>query len=251
MIPIQQTKIELSYIMPVFFNQKDTKVLTDLLEAYSKIHPDILRRIQFVIVDDCSPIEVKIPNHIHVNYQLYRIKSDIRWNQGGARNLGVTCAISPKIILSDCDHFFPEKLLAQILDSKIPQKSLYKFKRVDTTGHSLQSPCNIFYTSKAIFFSTLGYDEEFCGNYGYEDVMFRHFQEIIGNKLKYFTRFKKIISNTIDRENSYHSLIRDTSTNLDLMEKKMKLLKGKNPFYAHSRLFLNFEYEKKEENWIE
>lgn len=71
MIPIQQTKIELSYIMPVFFNQKDTKVLTDLLEAYSKIHPDILRRIQFVIVDDCSPIEVKIPNHIHVNYQLY------------------------------------------------------------------------------------------------------------------------------------------------------------------------------------
>lgn len=250
MLPINQSMIELSYIMPVYFNQKDTNVLTDLLESYSKIDPEVLKRIQFIIVDDCSPIEVDIPEHIHVNYQLYRITTDIRWNQGGARNLGVVRAVSPKIILTDCDHYFPEKLLAQILDSKIPRKNLYKFKRTDTNGNKKQSPCNIFYTSKSVFFSTLGYDEEFCGNYGYEDVMFRHFQQKAGNKLKYFIRFKKILSNTIDRENSYHSLVRDTSVNLSLMEKKMKLLNSSNPFSAHSRLFLNFEYEKRKENWI-
>ncbi|WP_099464716.1 MULTISPECIES: glycosyltransferase family A protein [Parabacteroides] len=248
---IQPADIELSYIMPVFFNQKNTNVLTNLLEDYSKIAPAVLKRIQFVIVDDCSPIPVTVPSHININYQIYRIISDIRWNQGGARNLGVVKAISPKIILTDCDHFFPEKLLSQILDSKIPQHTLYKFKRVDANGNQQQSPCNIFYTSKMTFFSSLGYDEEFCGNYGYEDVMFRHFQHAMGNKIKYFTRFKKIISNTIDRENSYHSLVRDTTTNLALMEAKLPLLKNKNPFQAHSRLFLNFEYQKVAENWIQ
>lgn len=251
MVPSQQREIELNYIMPVFFNQRDTNVLTDLLQRYSEMDPDILKRIQFIIVDDCSPIKVEIPEHIHINYQLLRITTDIRWNQGGARNLGVVKAISPKIILTDSDHYFPPKLLSQILDSKIPQNKLYKFKRTDINGNKQQSPCNIFYTSKSVFFSVLGYDEEFCGNYGYEDVMFRHFQHAMGNKLKYFTRLKKIVSTHIDRENSYHSLVRETKVNLGLMEKKLPLLKGKQPFKAHSRLFLNFEYETIKENWMD
>ncbi|WP_102407569.1 glycosyltransferase family A protein [Parabacteroides bouchesdurhonensis] len=243
MLPIGQTEIELSYVIPVFFNQKDTKVLNDLLIAYSKLDQDLIRRIQFVIVDDCSPIKIEIPSDIHLNYQLLRITTDIRWNQAGARNLGVVKAAGPKIIITDCDHFFPESLLRKILNNKIPYKTLYKFKREDANGKAIQSHCNTFYTSKATFFSTLGYDEEFCGNYGYEDVMFRYFQSAIGNKIKYFTRLKKIVSNTIDREESYHNLVRDTDVNLKLMEAKIPFLKDKNPFKAHSRLFLNFEYQ--------
>lgn len=245
----RKTEIELSYIMPVFFNQKDTDVLINLLKAYSKFDIALLQKIQFIIVDDCSPIEIKIPESINLNYSIYRITTDITWNQGGARNLGVTQAVSPKIILTDCDHFFPENILAQIVKSKIPQKVLYKFKRKSFDGKSKTSPCNIFYTSKSVFFSVLGYDEEFCGHYGFEDVMFRMFQKRAGNSLRYFTRWKKIISNTIDRENSYHSLDRNTSTNSKLMEKKLAASK-KDLFKGHSRLFLNFEYKKVAEKWI-
>lgn len=250
MLSTSQSGIALSYIMPVFFNQKNINVLLDLLDTYSKYDRALLKQIQFVIVDDCSPIPIEIPDSIQVNYVLYRITTDITWNQAGARNLGVVQAADPRIILTDCDHVFPERLLEKIVKSSIPRKTLYKFKREDATGRSTNSACNIFYTSKSAFFSSLGYDEEFCGNYGYEDVMFRHFQKKVGNDLTYFTRWIKIVSNTIDRENSYHNLVRDTSVNQTLLDEKMKLLKSNNIFSAHSRIFLNFEYTKMAENRI-
>lgn len=240
--------IDLCFIIPVYFNQKDAKSLFDSLRIYSSYDPELMRRIQFIIVDDHSPIPVMIPKDIRLNYQLFRIMDDIPWNQAGARNLGVVNATSPRLILTDCDHLFPEKLLKKIITSKIPEKTFYKFKREKANGESTHSACNIFYISKGTFFSTLGYDEEFCGHYGYEDVMFRYFQKRIGHSLKYFTRWNKIISTDVDRDNSYHSLVRDTARNEVLLHKKRELLKTNNPFAAHSRLFLNFKYQKVQEN---
>ncbi len=244
------TSIELSYIMPVFFNQENANVLIDLLTLYSTYDKKVLEKIEFVIVDDCSPIDIVIPKSLSINYQLLRITDDIRWNQGGARNLGVVYAKSSKIILSDCDHVFPEELLAKILKSRTPTRTLFKFKRTDAEGKNTNSPCNIFYTSKRVVFSTLAYDEEFCGNYGYEDVLFRAFQLRLNNKINYFTRRKKIISSNIDRDQSYHNLNRDTKINEELLNKKLEILKGNSPFSCHSRLFLNFKYEKVLENSI-
>ena len=80
--------------------------------------------------------------------------------------------------------------------------------------------------------------------------MFRLFQKRVGNRLRYFTRRKQIVADTIDRDNSYHSLVRDTTVNFALMNRKIELLKGKDFFRAHSRLFLNFTYEKIAENSI-
>lgn len=245
------TNIGLSYIMPVFFNQENAKVLIDLLNHYANYDQKILSQMEFVIVDDCSPVEIIIPENININYQLLRITDDIKWNQGGARNLGVTYAKSNKIILTDCDHIFPEDLFAEILKSNPPRRTLFKFKRVNAEGAKLNSPCNIFYTSKSVVQAVLAYDEEFCGNYGYEDVMFRAFQSRIKNKINYFTRRKKIIASNIDRDQSYHSLVRDTKINLDLLNKKLLILNGANPFASHSRMFLNFNYKKIKEHWME
>ena len=236
------TGLELSFVIPVFFNQTNADVLTELLREYEMYDPELMRKIQFVIVDDCSPVKITIPEDIRLNYTLLRITTDISWNQAGARNLGVVKAACPKLVLTDCDHLFPEGLLQKIVGSAFPHK-LYKFKRVDAEGKKKNSACNIFYTSKAVFFTTLGYDEEFCGYYGYEDVMFREFQRRMGNKLRYFTRRIPIVSTDIDRDHSYHSLVRDTSRNLELMNRKLALLKGEHPFDAHSRLFLNFDFK--------
>lgn len=243
--------IDLCYIVPVYFNQKNTDVLTDLLKTYAGYKQELMKRIQFIIVDDHSPIPVIIPEEIKLNYVLFRVTDDIQWNQSGARNLGVVYATSPRIILTDCDHVFPEKLLEKIVESKIPEKKIYKFKRVKANGEPSNSACNIFYLSKSTFFSVMGYDEEFCGNYGYEDVMFRYFQKRMGHSIRYFTRKHKIISSAIDRDNSYHSLVRDTTINEKLLQQKRELLKTNNPFAAHSRLFLNFNYEKVKENFAE
>jgi hypothetical protein len=235
--------IQLSYVIPVYFNQNNANTLIRLLELYSSYSQQTMQRIQFVIVDDASPVKVQIPDNLNLNILIFRITSDIQWNQCGARNLGVFLAKSTKVIVSDSDHHFPEPLFRSILKSKNPRKTVYRFKRNDDQGNKKAKAVNIFYTSKSVFFQSLGYDEEFSGNYGFEDVFFFDMQRRIGNKLRYFTRFKRIIETKIDRDQSYHSLVRDTAVNLNLYQRKKALLKSGDPFIAHSRMFLNFGWE--------
>lgn len=242
--------IKLSYVVPVYFNQLNAQTLIDLLSRYNSYESEIMDHIQFVIIDDGSPLPIDIPHELKLNISLYRITTDIKWNQCGARNLGVVYAKSPKILLSDSDHHFPEKLLRDILHSRMPKGTIYMFKRLNQQGIAMRKPMNIFYTSKAVFFQSLGYDEEFCGNYGYEDVYFHDLQRRIGNSIRYFTRFKKIVTTEVNRELSYHSLERDTAINHALYKKKKDLLRGRDPFVSHSRTFLQFDWRLVEERFI-
>lgn len=236
------SNIDLAYILPVFFNQKDTETLSRLLRTYASYSPELTRRIMFIIVDDHSPIDIKIPHDINLNYRLYRIDSDIMWNQAGARNLGATMSPAPRLILTDVDHVFPQQLLSDICNSPVPLKSIYKFKRCNSDGSKRSTHANTFYLSKGTFASALGYDEEFCGYYGYEDVLFQEFVSRIGFRVKYFTRRQRIIATSIDRDDSYHNLVRDTSRNAALLDEKRTLLKSRNPYSCHSRLMLNFDW---------
>lgn len=233
--------IELSYVMPVFFNQTDINSLLDLLHYYASFSQDVLARMEFIIVDDHSPIAVAIPTSINLNYRLFRITDDILWNQGGARNLGAVHSVQ-KMILTDCDHYFPEKLLQKVLASKVPKNTLYTFKRNDANGRVIIGHRNSFYTSKHVFFKALGVDEEFCGNYGCEDIMFRKFAKRLGIKLRHLTRRVKIFTPEIDRDKSYHNLLRNGDANTLLIKKKEALLKTRDYYSAHSNQFLNFQY---------
>jgi len=242
--------IDLAYIIPIFFNQKDTATLTRLLRTYASYSPELTRRIMFIIVDDHSPIDIKIPDDINLNYRLYRVDSDIMWNQAGARNLGATMSPAPRLILTDVDHVFPEQLLTDICNSPVPLKNIYKFKRNNSDGTKRSTHANTFYLSKGTFTNALGYDEEFCGHYGYEDVLFQEFVKRIGFKLKYFTRRQRIISTAVDRNDSYHNLVRDTSRNEKLLASKRQQLISRNPYSCHSRLMLNFDWHLATENLI-
>ncbi|HOC37381.1 MAG TPA: hypothetical protein PKL74_09980 [Tenuifilaceae bacterium] len=186
---------------------------------------------------------IELPKDINLNILLLRITDDIIWNQGGARNLGVAQSRTAKLVLTDVDHIFSEILFSKMLDHRIPT-NLHKFKRVDGEKFRMSSVCNIYFTSKSVFFKALGYDEEFCGNYGYEDTMFFNLQKKLGTSLKYFNRRDSIIVKKLQKDTIYHSLTRDTSANHALMQSKLKLLHGKNPFLCHSRLFLNFNWVK-------
>lgn len=196
----------------------------------------------FVFVDDHSPVSVDIPVDIDLNWTLYRIDSDIEWNQGGARNLGATMAPSRNILLTDLDHTFPENLLERMCSHKSKLKNFYKFKRANPDGSKKHSACNILFMSKGIFFEALGYDEEFCGHYGYEDVAFRRTLNRLGYSLKYLTRRSRIISTDLDREKSYHSLERNLKHNERLLAMKKPLIDSSDPLSAHSRKYLNFEW---------
>lgn len=236
--------LKLSYVVPVYFDQRDATTLVDLLRRYSGYAKEIRRQIEFIIVDDCSPLPLQIPVDLPLNLSLLRITTDIRWNQCGARNLGVVYARSRKLILSDIDHFFTEDLLAAMVKKRLAARTLYKFKRVDGSGRPIKKAMNIFFLSRALFFDGLGYDEEFCGNYGYEDLFFLALQRRLGTRIRYFSRRKKIVASKVDRSRSYHSLTRDKEVNWDLYCRKKELLRQKDPLVAHSRKFLGFSWEK-------
>ena len=113
-------------MLPIFQENEDFNDLEKIINIYSKYGPDILNKIHFIFVDDCSPIPIVIKNK-KTNYTLVRIVDNIVWNQTGARNLGVTLAKTPKLILTDLDYIFPETILRDLLAKKTPNE-IYKFR---------------------------------------------------------------------------------------------------------------------------
>ena len=235
--------LELTYVIPIFQENEDFNDLEKIINIYSKYGPDIRNKIHFIFVDDCSPIPIVIKNK-KINYTLVRIVDNIVWNQPGARNLGVTLAKTPKLILTDLDYIFPETILRDLLAKKIP-KEIYKF-RVSKDGKKIISHVNTFFCSKSTFFKSLGVDEAFSGNYGYDDTYFTELQLHLG------TRFKKYRKEMITTfEHQHHNLTRNTDHNLKLLEIRRQAMKSKNPFYAHSRKFLCFDWKVIESNWLQ
>ncbi|WP_186756598.1 glycosyltransferase family protein [Echinicola salinicaeni] len=242
------SSIEITYIIPVYIENQKAQIIEKFVEQYEQYSPDILKKVLFVFVDDCSPIPVNI-NSKKLNFTLARINDDIKWNQGGARNLGVLLAKSSKLILTDLDHTFPEETLAYLLKAPLP-KSLYNFNRLkDGQKHNIHP--NTYYCTKSTFFKSLGVDEEFCGNYGYEDIYFLELQKSLKTKIKTIKRYPVWVREHKEHPSeSHHLLIRDTKVNHELLHEKLKYLKSKDPFKGHSRLFLNFSWDIVEEQLL-
>ncbi|MEZ4791977.1 MAG: DUF5672 family protein [Gelidibacter sp.] len=239
-----QNSINITYVVQFYIENRTVNPLLELIEIYASYHSNILKQIHFVFVDDHSPIQIEIPEDINLNYTLLRIKDDIKWNQAGARNLGVTYAKSDKIILTDLDIIFPENLLDSLLHFEIPMDSVFKFTTISGLK-KVESHFNVFFTTIETFMKSKGVDEEFSGKYGYEDVFFYFLQKALGTKFYVYN-----YSNIVHREHKnsevrkHNDLVRDLDENKTLNDKKMELIKSStNPLEARSTLFLNFEWE--------
>lgn len=123
--PYDKSHIRLSYITHFYCNQTNIDSVTELLRHYEQYDPALLDVIEFVIVDDGSPVEYEIPQ-LNLNITWLRINEDIQWNQAGARNLGVTYAKSDRIVLSDLDHIFPPETLHYMAYRRHPGRSFLK-----------------------------------------------------------------------------------------------------------------------------
>lgn len=233
----KQTEPSLSYVVPLFFDQKTNDTLLRVLNHYSRYSKSLLDKIHFILVDDCSPLEIKLPEIPNLHITLLRITSDIRWNQGGARNLGVNYASTSKLLLTDIDHIFPERTLKYLLRRPFRYGDLFRFRRF-SGWKKIDSGCNIFYINKQLFNDFGGYDEIFCGHYGYEDTHFFETLERNGYPVKKLPYWFPVFDLAIDRQTAYHSLVRDTDRNLALLEQKRA---GAVPW--HTGLSLNYEWK--------
>jgi len=144
--------------------------------SWKKIDGDLLPHIEFILIDDCSD---RVPNIVpgDLDLKLYRIDSDIDWNQSGARNLGFFAATGEWCLVFDIDQKLEVDALPLLLNNlgQLDRNAMYYLKANDVFDRNVNKPfehhVNTFLVSLNEFKSRAMYDEDFAGHYGYEDLL--------------------------------------------------------------------------------
>jgi len=233
--------IDISCIIPCYFDTCGYIFLYQLLKEYAKYSPEILDRIEFIVIDDYSSPPIVLPDDLNLNLRLLRIDDNILWNQCGARNLGAVMSRSDRLVMIDVDHKLPEKTLRFLLKCRKPLHRLWRFHRIGVDNQNILPAPNIFYTGRSRFLSVFGYDEEFAGHYGYEDGMFFRWHRYNGSRPGLLPASKPIRVRRIKKA-CYHTLTRDKVHNSRLRDRKKAEWRQWGPRGGHSRKFLSFNW---------
>jgi hypothetical protein len=134
-----------------------------------------LERVEFVLIDDCSEQRPQLAPR-RIDLKLFRITTDIPWNQAGARNLGSFVATGTHGLFMDIDQHFFEPPMLQLLDA-LPQlaPTLMLHLRIKElvniqSGKSLLCAPSTFVVHLPTYRVRGRYDEDFAGHYGFEDL---------------------------------------------------------------------------------
>ena len=139
-------------IIPVYHNEKTLYQSLDRMIKYEGMIDEV------VMVYDGYAHGNRLYHRFSKQISIY---PDIPWGNSRARNIGAINAANDWLLFIDVDHFIEDDVMCDFNPQKV-----YKFKRVldKTVWH-----CNTMLMHKDTFFSVGGYDERFCGHYGYED----------------------------------------------------------------------------------
>lgn len=243
LVKVDYSDIRLSYITNFYCNQNDISSVTDLLHRYEQYDKELLAKVQFVIVDDGSPIEYTIPD-FDLNVIWLKINEDIPWNLSGGRNLGVAYAKSDTVFMTDLDHELPEASMKKLVERKKCGRHIYKVWRTrPDSGEIYKGHANLFVLSRGRFFELFGYDEELSGAYGAEDFRLVKYNKAMGTIQRYLPKSITVHERLdINHDKSYHTLKRDLSFNTGTDSRKRKELRELGNGYGHSRMFLDFTW---------
>jgi hypothetical protein len=219
----------------------DQIALNNLLEVVETYPAHIREKINIQIVDDCSlkyPLRDLSTRLSDLGIRAYEIKNDIPWNQAGARNLNAYLAKTKWCLFSDIDHFFDKVNLEKLLDvqNQINEFSLYHIPRQTQKNEHVKEHVNTYLIAKNTFVMQGGIDEDFVGQYGYEDKFFVEEAKLRGCKL---TLLDSPMITVLKHKsgNQLEGLQRDTSRNEGLYRAKF------NRAAFRSYLALRFSYQ--------
>jgi predicted O-linked N-acetylglucosamine transferase (SPINDLY family) len=210
---------KLSLITHHYNGHEAAKKLVKHLESLPNSIKD---SIELIIIDDCSESAESIDSNLD-NLKQYRITDDIPWNQAGSRNLGTFLATSAWGLFFDIDQLPNEAGLLKILSqlASLDTKNLYYFHVENFIDSNLNEELpihpNTFLVNLERFKSTCMYDEDFAGNYGYEDLYLPFVWEKNGGKRSIFGNEK------IFKDGNFKTakLNRDLTKNKILAERKV------------------------------
>lgn len=194
---------KLSIVYPYYVNvEKYADGILDNFKYYEAMPYNLLEKIHFIVVDDCSPVFIDFDN-VNLNLTLIKIDKDIRWNSGGAKNLGVFCCETSRIIIADSDIIFPvDTLEACMREESIPDDEVFVFDRfsLDKNMQWYKDGVhpNCFFMTKQSYLDLHGYNEDFCGYYG-DDL---YFNQLLHIKRKIFNCGENILNNNSSMANN-------------------------------------------------
>lgn len=188
--------VGLSIVHP-FFNERARFDLQ--FENWLSWPEEIRRKVQIIIVDDCSPSPVhtwltksKLKRVSNLNLAIYRITTDLEYNTPGALNLAFTVAPSKFVLTMDSDCAFDVDNIQRLVDMTPVNDGLYKFNRtrigsgensINWEGKESREdlkqtrylPCTML-MNQNLFWRLGGFDEDYTGSrsggYGMFDTDF-------------------------------------------------------------------------------
>lgn len=235
-----ETGAVVSLIVPYY---EQPLMLAEHLALWNSLPDDVASQVRFLVVDDGSPrtpaIEVfegGCPSCV----SLYRIRQDIAWNLGGARNLGAHVAATEWILFVDIDHVFPAEELRQLVRAigwGIDPGAWCRFpRRKKWNGRVARTAFSVHMIRRADFWRAGGFDEDFAGHLGtdytYRDARNQLYREVALPATVWVYRASDVA------DSATPGLSRDPSVNERLYLDK---LEGR---VAPARDHLRFEWER-------
>ncbi len=163
--------IELTLVTHVYNAQEG---IDHQLAHWKSFDPKVLERMEFVVVDDFSDRPLRIDKG-PLALRLFRVEEDIDWNMPGCRNLAAIHARGAWVLFFDVDQIVSQEHIRAILEglAHLDPARLYVFRRMHD-GVEVDSHINTYLITRQAFFTAGGYDEDFAGHYGFDDVLFRN-----------------------------------------------------------------------------
>jgi hypothetical protein len=143
------------------------------LALWRQFDPALLARLKFLVIDDHSDEPLTVAPGLP-GLRLVRVDDDIDWNMPGCRNLAATLSSTEWMLYFDVDNVASEASLRKIVDAlpRLDARRLHVFRRTQD-GVDVEPHINSFLITRLGFWRAGGYDEDFSGHYGFEDVLFR------------------------------------------------------------------------------
>jgi glycosyltransferase involved in cell wall biosynthesis len=207
-------------IISHFYNHP--RMVEDQVAYWNTLPDELLQHLEFVVVDDCSE-ECPTLAPGRIDLRLFRVISELPWNQAGARNLGAFNATGEWAMYFDIDQrFYPEAMYSLILSlPQLKTDTMYYMRIKELIDITVNEPLpyhpNSFLVHLASFKRMGMYDEDFVGHYGYEDLyMPRVWERNGGNRI--------LLDNLMMFEDmgfGTSNMNRDLSRNLALAQQKL------------------------------
>lgn len=169
---------KLAVLIHIYNAQQVTQEQVDAWATLSHAQTEIM---EFLVADDCSSTPLELRSY-GLPLRLFRITTDIPWNMAGAKNLLHAKSTAEWLLFFDVDNRADPALLAQLAQQvdQLDPNTIYMFPWILDGREQEQPHINTFLIHRTALDRIGGFDEDFCGHYGYEDVLFHHVAQRAG-----------------------------------------------------------------------